>query len=154
MGYLIVDDNSEWISNLVPGARINGTFRGTSECLRGIYCTQVTVLVCNHSSYAAGPPNRPYPLLFHPPCGKTGSSCTVRELMWTALKVHQQVPRVTRARGTHPDSICLATRSPLKRLSVKTADVRPYSVSLASATASSSVSTTIRETVGPNDSAE
>ncbi len=52
----------------------------------------------------------------------------------------------------YPDSICLATLKPDARSFVNTAELRPYSVSLANSMASSSLSTTIKETVGPKDS--
>ncbi len=50
---------------------------------------------------------------------------------------------------TAPDSYPFATLSPVARFSVYTAPVRPYSVSFASASASSSVSKVYSETVGP-----
>ena len=140
--------------------------RHTESDCKHTQSDQVTHLVLKNSSMPAVPLNRPHPLFLAPPCGRLGSSWTVLLLMWTALDFLISF----QTRGTqrfidekkgesrkfpffrYPVSICLATLNPAVRSSVNTAELRPYSVSLAISMASSSLSTTISETVGPKDS--
>ena len=69
------------------------------------------------------------------------------DLVSASLAHSSRTPPV--ARATYPDSICLATFNPLAKSSVKTAALSPYSVSFANFTASSSLSTTNKLTLGP-----
>src|SRR3954464_4979329 len=90
-----------------------------------------------NSSTAAAPPKRPQPLALTPPNGICGSSCTVVSFTWHIPVSSRRA--TSRAAGT---------------LELNTADDSPYSVSLATRTASSTPSTETIETTGPNDSSE
>jgi hypothetical protein len=88
-----------------------------------------------NSASAARPPKRPNPLALTPPNGIWGSSWTVASLTW-------QIPL----------SIRWATSSAPGTSWLKTAAASPYSVSLATRTASSTPSTVTIEASGPKDS--
>lgn len=63
-----------------------------------------------------------------------------------------KTPKEGKQGKTYPVSICFATLNPAARFSVKMAEESPYSVSFATAMASSSVLKVKRATVGPKDS--
>lgn len=104
-------------------------------------------------------PNHPNPLLFRSPCVRIGASCTVIPLIrmtprmpLSACCLSAQCKRRESCwQKDLPELNLLAILRPRNKLYVRTADVRHYLVSLASAIAFCCLSTVTKDTVGPGE---